>query len=63
MQAAFQKHSDNGVSKTVKLPFQATPDHVASVYMLAGDLGCKGLSVYRNRCRDRQVLNIGCACA
>jgi len=64
MQAAFQKYSDNAVSKTVNLPFEASPADVETIYRLAFQLGCKGITAYRDRCRAVQVLNIGCtACA
>ncbi len=63
-QAAFQAHSDNAVSKTVNLPFDATPDQVEATFKLAHKLGCKGITVFRDRCRESQVLNVGCvACA
>jgi ribonucleoside-diphosphate reductase alpha chain len=58
MQAAFQKSTDSAVSKTVNLPHEATIDNVAEVYMLAYKLGLKGITIYRDRSRDSQVLNI-----
>ncbi len=60
MQAAFQKHVDNAVSKTVNLPEGATADEIAGVFSLAHDLGCKGITVYRYRSRPDQILSQGC---
>jgi len=59
MQAAFQKYTENAVSKTINMRNSVTSDEIKNAYILAWKTGCNGITVFRDGCKDAQVLNLG----
>ena len=59
MQAAFQKNCDSSISKTINLPHEASAEDVEKIYIRAWELKCKGVTVYRDGCRENQPMALG----
>lgn len=59
MQASWQKYIDNAITKTINFPAETDIDTVGQAYMLAWELGCKGITIYRDRSKSSQVIEFG----